>query len=77
MKNQEKEKVLFHEQLDKMFAPKTIVYDEIKDVKVSVGDTIEHKRFGHGIVIEIIDYEKVKIQFDGFEKTLLKNFAGF
>jgi hypothetical protein len=77
MEIQEKEKVLFYEQLNKMFAPKTIIHDEIKDVKVSIGDTIEHKRFGHGTVIEIIDYEKVKIQFDGFEKILLKNFAGF
>ena len=57
--------------------PKELYQKEYLTPRVKIGDKLNHKRFGEGHVIEIIDKEKVLIQFDGFTKVLLAKFAGF
>ncbi len=51
--------------------------EKIKDIKVKMGDKLDHRRFGNGIVTSIINHEIVEVDFGSFKKNLLKNFAGF
>jgi hypothetical protein len=64
--------------IDELMRPKPFKAEPIPDITVKVGDPLDHKRFGKGIVKEVLDDGKCIVIFaDGAEKHLLSKFAGF
>jgi hypothetical protein len=64
--------------IDELMRPKPYKSIPIPNINVKIGDPLNHKRFGKGVVKEVIDEEKCVVLFqDGTEKHLLSKFAGF
>lgn len=63
--------------IDELMRPKPYKVVPIPDIIVQIGDSLDHKRFGKGKVIEV-DGEKCVVEFEnGEKKHLLSKFAGF
>jgi hypothetical protein len=64
--------------IDELMRPKPYKAEPIPDITVKVGDPLDHKRFGKGVVKEVLDDGKCIVVFaDGQEKHLISKFSGF
>jgi calcineurin-like phosphoesterase family protein len=55
--------------------PKTVAKVYKKETNYSLGDFIDHPKFGLGFILNIVNQTKIEVYFDESEKILLQNWV--